>query len=53
MKIIIQLLIILCLLYLNKNFIIDILDIYIQKIDINDVWNFLGGNKKKKKEILF
>lgn len=54
MKIIIQLLIISCLLYLNKYFIINILDIYIQKIDINDVWNFLvGANKKKEKEVLF
>ena len=39
---------------LNKYFIIDILDIYIQKIDINDVSNFLvGSNKKKEKEVLF
>jgi hypothetical protein len=35
---------------LNKYFIIDILDIYIQKIDINDVWNFLVGGNKIKKE---
>jgi len=48
MKIIIQLLIILCLLYLNKYFIIDILDIYIQKIDINDLSIFLVGSNKKK-----
>jgi hypothetical protein len=53
MKIIIQLLIILCLLYLNKYFIIDILDIYIQKIDINDLSIFLVGSNKKKKSIIF
>tara|TARA_B110001450_G_scaffold22978_1_gene20535 strand:- start:4119 stop:4286 length:168 start_codon:yes stop_codon:yes gene_type:complete len=55
MKIISQLLIILCLLYLNKYFIIDILDIFIQKIDINDALNFIvGSNKiKKYKEVLF